>query len=102
MSTDVSTQCSIATRSFRALGTTATIVVRDAARVGEAESVLRAETEAIDLACSRFRPDSELAEFHANGGAPSKFRRCSTKLSTSPIRWPNGPTVPSTRQSAEQ
>ena len=68
MSTDVSTQCSIATRSFRALGTTATIVVRDAARVGEAESVLRAETEAIDLACSRFRPDSELAQFHTNAG----------------------------------
>ncbi len=30
--------------------------------------ILRAEVEAVDLACSRFRPDSELASFHANAG----------------------------------
>ena len=29
---------------------------------------MRAEVEAVDLACSRFRPDSELASFHANAG----------------------------------
>jgi thiamine biosynthesis lipoprotein len=67
-STETSTHCSIATRSFRALGTTATVVVRDPACAGEAERILRTETEAIDRACSRFRPDSELAHFHANSG----------------------------------
>ena len=68
MSTEAPTQSAMATRSFRALGTTATVVVRDSARADEAERILRAETEAIDRTCSRFRPDSELAYFHTNAG----------------------------------
>ena len=67
-STEAPAQSSVATRSFRALGTTATVVVPDPWRVDEAERILRIETEAIDRACSRFRPDSELAHFHANAG----------------------------------
>jgi len=67
-STEAPAQSSVATRSFRALGTTATVVVPDPWRVDEAERILRTETEAIDRACSRFRPDSELAHFHANAG----------------------------------
>ena len=55
-------------RSFRALGTTATVVVTAAEHADEAERLLRAEVEAMDLACSRFRPDSELASFHASAG----------------------------------
>jgi FAD:protein FMN transferase len=55
-------------RAFRALGTTATVVVMVPAHADEAERLLRAEVEAVDLACSRFRPDSELASFHANAG----------------------------------
>ncbi len=47
---------------FEAIGTTATVVVVDASRLDAAESLLRDEIEAIDLACSRFRPDSELGE----------------------------------------
>ncbi len=56
------------TRSFRALGTSALVVVTDPANADEAERLLRTEVEAIDLACSRFRPDSELAHLHANAG----------------------------------
>jgi len=67
-STEASAQSCFATRSFRALGTTATVVVPDTPHVDEAEGILRAETESIDHACSRFRPDSELAHFHANAG----------------------------------
>jgi FAD:protein FMN transferase len=55
-------------RSFRALGTTATVVVTAAEHGDEAERLLRAEVEAMDLACSRFRPDSELSSFHASAG----------------------------------
>lgn len=55
-------------RSFRALGTTATVVSTVAEHADEAERILRAEVEAIDLACSRFRPDSDLASFHAHAG----------------------------------
>jgi thiamine biosynthesis lipoprotein len=44
------------------------VVVTVAAHADEAERLLRTEVEAVDLACSRFRPDSELASFHANAG----------------------------------
>jgi thiamine biosynthesis lipoprotein len=56
-------------RSFRAIGTTATVVVVDPARLESAELLLRSEVEAIDLACSRFRPDSELEHLHALAGS---------------------------------
>ena len=59
--------CVIA-RTFRAIGTTATVVVQDRSRADEAEHILREEISAIDQACSRFRPDSELAHLHANQG----------------------------------
>jgi FAD:protein FMN transferase len=60
----------LTTRSFRAIGTTATVVVQDADAADEAEQILAAELEAIDLACSRFREDSELQIVHANAGRP--------------------------------
>ena len=55
-------------RSFRALGTTATVVVQEPAAVDAAAEVLAAELKAIDHACSRFRADSELQTLHANAG----------------------------------
>jgi len=55
-------------RSFRALGTTATVVVPDPSHADAAHHIVRTEIAAIDLACSRFRPDSELAHLHANAG----------------------------------
>jgi thiamine biosynthesis lipoprotein len=58
----------LAQRSFRGIGTTATVVVLRSDRVESAESLLRDEVEAIDLACSRFRADSELAYLHSRAG----------------------------------
>ena len=55
-------------RSFRALGTTASVVVTAASRAEKAEQLLRLEVEAVDHACSRFRPDSELSSLHARAG----------------------------------
>jgi thiamine biosynthesis lipoprotein len=46
--------------TFPALGTTAVLLVTDASALAEAQRVLRAELDAIDLACSRFRADSEV------------------------------------------
>ena len=60
----------LAERSFRAIGTAATVVVLDPAKADDAERILRADIDAIDLACSRFRPDSELEYLHANAGRP--------------------------------
>lgn len=55
-------------RSFRAIGTTATVVVLDPAKAERAEAILRDEINSVDLACSRFRPDSELAYLHSQSG----------------------------------
>jgi thiamine biosynthesis lipoprotein len=60
----------LTTRSFRAIGTTATVVVQDAGAVDAAADLLRGELEAIDQACSRFRPDSELQFVHDHAGTP--------------------------------
>jgi len=55
-------------RSFRAIGTTATVVVQDPRQADEAARALAAELETIDATCSRFRPDSELQSLHAEAG----------------------------------
>ncbi len=56
------------TRSFSALGTTATVAVTDSAALEHASELLRERLEALDLACSRFRADSELARVNARAG----------------------------------
>jgi FAD:protein FMN transferase len=48
------------TASMRAIGTTAVVAVTEARSVGEAVRLLEAELDAIDVTCSRFRPDSEI------------------------------------------
>jgi len=57
-----------ASASFRALGTTATIVVEDASVLEEARALLESELVLVDEACSRFRPDSELVRANARAG----------------------------------
>jgi thiamine biosynthesis lipoprotein len=57
-----------ATVSFRALGTTAVLLVTDPAALEAARRVLDTELAAIDLACSRFREDSELSLANAAAG----------------------------------
>jgi thiamine biosynthesis lipoprotein len=59
---------SFTARSFRAIGTTATVLVEDPAASELAERTLARELEAIDLACSRFRSDSELQRLHEHAG----------------------------------
>ncbi len=51
-----------------ALGTSAVLVVTDAVGLPPAEEVLRRELGAIDQACSRFRPDSEVSDLHSRAG----------------------------------
>jgi len=60
----------LTTRSFRAIGTTATVVVQDPGSADAAERLLAGELDAIDQACSRFRDDSELQMVHAAAGRP--------------------------------
>ena len=49
-------------------GTTARVVVTDPDVLAEATAIVRAELAAVDLACSRFRDDSELSRLRHAGG----------------------------------
>jgi thiamine biosynthesis lipoprotein len=57
-------------RTFKAIGTTATVVVAHDANADVAARLLEDELRRIDQACSRFRPDSELERVHAAAGEP--------------------------------
>ena len=54
--------------AFPALGTTAALLVTDPSALPVATAVLRAELATVDLACSRFRPDSELTRVNLGAG----------------------------------
>jgi thiamine biosynthesis lipoprotein len=58
----------LASVSFPALGTTASLCVSDADALGTARGELERELAEIDLACSRFREDSELVRLNAAAG----------------------------------
>jgi FAD:protein FMN transferase len=54
---------------FQALGTTAHVVVTNPASLPVSLDAVRATIEEFDLACSRFRDDSELVALNASAGA---------------------------------
>jgi FAD:protein FMN transferase len=53
---------------WRALGTSAVVLVADGSALGAARAAVAAELDAIDRACSRFRDDSELTRVNAARG----------------------------------
>ncbi|MGZ4397169.1 MAG: FAD:protein FMN transferase [Gaiellaceae bacterium] len=59
-----------ATVSLPAFGSTATLCVADEQALLGALSVLEGELAVVDLACSRFRPDSELVRLNESEGRP--------------------------------
>jgi len=58
----------VARATWRALGTTVSVVVVDPGDLDAARQVLREGVEAFDRACSRFRDDSELTALNAAAG----------------------------------
>lgn len=60
----------LAAAEWRALGTDVRLVVTDPRQLGPGRSLLEAELAALDAACSRFRPDSELRSLDDAGGRP--------------------------------
>ena len=50
-----------ASASWQALGTGVQVIVTDGSQLAAARGMLEADLAAVDLACSRFRPDSEIA-----------------------------------------
>ena len=59
-------------RSMSAIGTTATVAVDDAEVADAALALLADDLAALDRACSRFRPDSELRLLERCGGRPTR------------------------------
>jgi thiamine biosynthesis lipoprotein len=55
--------------ALRSLGTSAVVVVAEPGALPAARRELLRELDAIDLACSRFRPDSELVALNAAAGS---------------------------------
>lgn len=60
------------TVTFRALGTTAVVVTADPRRARDAVGAVERELDAVDLACSRFRTDSELSQLNRARGERQK------------------------------
>jgi thiamine biosynthesis lipoprotein len=58
----------LASAAWPALGTTAEVIVARSEMLASARDLLEDELMAIDRACSRFRPDSELSRVNAAGG----------------------------------
>ena len=99
--------------SWRALGTLVQLVVTEPSCLPAARSLLEADLAEVDLACSRFRADSEICALQITGqtngpttgqiNGPAKASR-SARFSPRPSRSrcgrPNSPTATSTRRSA--
>jgi thiamine biosynthesis lipoprotein len=66
--TAVQREGQLATATWQALGTTALVRVDDPGALGRARAVVNAELEAIDVAASRFREDSELERVNRTAG----------------------------------
>jgi FAD:protein FMN transferase len=62
------TEPSIGTDTFDVFGTAAVLLVTSRQTIRQARSIADRELAAIDLACSRFRPDSELTSLNATAG----------------------------------
>ena len=62
----------IASSSFPALGTSAVLLRNERPALGRARGILEEELAAIDEACSRFRPDSELSLLNRGHGCPTR------------------------------
>ncbi|MBV8429830.1 MAG: FAD:protein FMN transferase, partial [Solirubrobacterales bacterium] len=54
--------------SFGALGSTAVVAATDGDRVAAARHAVEEVVDAVDLACSRFRQDSEVEQLNRSGG----------------------------------
>jgi FAD:protein FMN transferase len=62
------TTAAVGTDTFGVFGTTAVLLVTEADALDQARALADRELAAVDLACSRFRPDSELTALNEAGG----------------------------------
>lgn len=70
-----------AAATWRALGTQIRVVVTEPRRLAEAERMLAADVAALDTACSRFRPDSEIRSLTGSVAGGTKGPCLKTEVS---------------------
>lgn len=71
---------------FAALGGTAVVLTEDPGRLDQACDEVRAQVERIDVACSRFRADSELAGVNAAAGSETVVNELFAKALDAALR----------------
>jgi thiamine biosynthesis lipoprotein len=74
------------TGTFSVFGTTAALLVSEPGRLDDARAIADAELAAVDLACSRFRPDSELFRLNGRGGAVTSISELFAELVEAALR----------------
>jgi FAD:protein FMN transferase len=80
------TTLAVGTDTFSVFGTTATLLVSEPGRLDDARSIADAQLAAVDLACSRFRPDSELSRLNGSGGAVVPISKLFAELVEAALR----------------
>jgi thiamine biosynthesis lipoprotein len=76
----------IARDTFEVFGTTAVLLITDPGAMTQARAVADQVLAEVDLACSRFRPDSELVRLNAAGGEPIAISATFADLLTAALR----------------
>lgn len=76
---------STAAAQWSVWSTTARVVVADPAALAEAHAIVAAQLAAVDRACSRFRPDSELGRVARAGGVPVRISALLAELVASAL-----------------
>jgi FAD:protein FMN transferase len=71
---------------FAAFGSTAVVVASDGDRLPAAVDAVRVTVDAFDLACSRFREDSELSALNRSGGRPIRVSALLLEAVTAGVR----------------
>jgi FAD:protein FMN transferase len=72
--------------TFSVFGTTAVLLVTEPAALPRARALADAELAAVDLACSRFRPDSELCRLNGSNGELTAVSELFTALIAEALR----------------
>ncbi len=72
--------------TFGVFGTTAVLLVSAPRELKQARGILDAELAAVDRACSRFRPDSELSALNAAGGAAIRISQLFAEILSAALR----------------
>jgi thiamine biosynthesis lipoprotein len=72
--------------TFGVFGTTAVLLVTENAALAEARQIVDAELAAVDRACSRFRPDSELSRLNGSHGTVTHISELFAELIAEALR----------------